>query len=80
MIQVFKIDDIPIEDLFQISESTTRVHKFKIFKESSNKVLNTSKLILGSNSWRLEWWYLLKQFFSSKLGWIDCGYTGDLKT
>ena len=25
-------------------------------------------------------WYLLKQFFSSKLGLIKCGYTGDLMT
>ena len=41
LIQVFKIikgiDDIPIEDFFQISESTTRGHSHKIFKPRSQK-------------------------------------------
>ena len=41
MIQVFKIikdiDDIPIDDFFQISESTTRGHSHKIFKPRSQK-------------------------------------------
>ena len=41
LIQVFKIikgiDFIPIDDFFQISESTTRGHRFKIFKPSSQK-------------------------------------------
>ena len=40
-LQVFKIiigiDDIPIEDFFQISESTTRGHSHKIFKPRSQK-------------------------------------------
>ena len=43
LIQVFKIikgfDDIPIEDFFQISESTTRGHSHKIFKPRSQKSL-----------------------------------------
>ena len=41
LIQVFKIvkgiDDIPIDDFFQISESTTRGHSHKIFKPQSQK-------------------------------------------
>ena len=41
LIQVFKIikgfDDIPMEDFFQISESTTRGHSHKIFKPWSQK-------------------------------------------
>ena len=31
------IDDIPIDDFFQISESTTRGHSHKIFKPRSQK-------------------------------------------
>ena len=41
MIQVFKIikgiNEIPIDDFFQISESTTRGHSHKIFKHPSQK-------------------------------------------
>ena len=41
LIQVFiiikGIDDIPIDDFFQISESTTRGHSHKIFKPRSQK-------------------------------------------
>ena len=41
MIQVFKIikgiDDIPIDDFFQISESSSKGHSFTIFKPRSQK-------------------------------------------
>ena len=38
MFKIIKgIDDIPIEDFFQISESTTRGHSHKIFEPQSQK-------------------------------------------
>ena len=50
MIQVFKIikgiDDIPIEDFFQISESTTRGHSHKIFKPQSQKSIRQNSFLV----------------------------------
>ena len=54
MIQVFKIikgvDDIPIEEFFQISESTTRGRKFKIFKQRSNKSIRQNSFLIWKSS------------------------------
>ena len=60
LIQVFKIikgiDDIPIDDFFQISESTTRGHRFKIFKPRSQKSIHRNSFLVRI----VEYWISLQ--------------------
>ena len=69
MIQVFKlikdIDDIPMDNFFQISESTTRGKTCKIFKPGSHKSLRQNSFLFLIVE---DWNSLLDKVVSVKTG------------